>query len=128
MERYAHLAEETEDTNRERKISNEMLEERLIGVTDEMNLLTKQVDRLERIIILDRFGQRGSAEDESLREDIRHDQDVKTLRRLLAQEVSNLNKLRLRESKFGMNVPLDVLNQIEDTETNIARIRTELDE
>lgn len=128
MERYAHLAEATEDINRQRQISNEMVEERFIEVTNEMNLLTRQVERLERIIILDRFGQRGSTEDEALRADIRHDQDEKTLRRLLAQEVSNLNKLRLRESKYGGTAPLDVLNQIEDTETNIKRIRSELDE
>lgn len=45
---------------------------------------------------------------------------------LLKQHKSNLNKLRERQAKHGIDAPLSLLNEIEDEESAIIRIEAEL--
>ena len=48
------------------------------------------------------------------------------LRQELAQHKRNLHKLQLKKVKYGIDVPISVLNQIEDEKEGIARIEEEL--
>ncbi len=50
------------------------------------------------------------------------------LERELAQHKRNLYHLRNKSAKYGIDVPISVLNQIEDEEREIARIEAELAE
>lgn len=49
-------------------------------------------------------------------------------RQLLAQHISNLDNLKLQAAKYGsLDVPLRLLNQIEDEENEIVRLQAELE-
>jgi hypothetical protein len=47
-----------------------------------------------------------------------------SLERELSLHKRNLWRLQERKAKYGINVPLDVLNQIDDEEAEIARIES----
>ena len=55
------------------------------------------------------------------------DQDKMHLVRMLATQTKNLQRLREREARYGGNAPVDLLNQIEETEAAISHIKEELD-
>jgi hypothetical protein len=55
------------------------------------------------------------------------DEERALLLQELAQHKRNLYKLREKKAKYGIDVPLSVVNQIEDEEREIARIQAELE-
>jgi hypothetical protein len=55
------------------------------------------------------------------------DEEQALLLQELAQHKRNLYKLREKKAKYGIDVPLSVVNQIEDEEREIARIQAELE-
>jgi hypothetical protein len=53
-------------------------------------------------------------------------EDKRHLNALLEQHKRNLYKLRERQAKYGLDAPLSLLNEIEHEESEIERIKTEL--
>lgn len=74
----------------------------------------------EHMIPCRRVGQQPEA-------DVSADEERALLRQELAQRKRNLRKLQLKKAKYSTEVPISVLNQIEDEEQEIARIEEELE-
>lgn len=127
MERYADLAERVSGTDTKQQLLDDRLTEQLEGITQELNELTEAVKRLERLEILERTGNINSTEGRAIRRRIADEHHDDYLRQEVIQHVKNLERLKLRAAKYGPhNAPLDLQNEIDDTEEILTRLRTEL--
>lgn len=127
MERYADLAERVSGADTKQQLLEDRLTEQLDGITQEINELTEAVKRLERLEILERTGNVNSTEGKAIRRRIADEHHDDYLRQEVIQHVRNLEKLKLRAAKYGAhNVPLNLQNEIDDTEEILARLQAEL--
>lgn len=125
-ENAARLVEEATGVFDRLSILEGMVVEWFEGATREIKELGRQIDRIERLLLLERMNQAQSDEAESIRGKIKNEQSEKILKELLLAETENLQKYRIREAKYGGEAPIYLLNLIEETERKIDRVRSEL--
>ena len=92
----------------------------------EVSKLANDQQRIEALLLLERTGHGNSDRAGVIRQEIQREHDDTHLRRLLLQQQRNLERLKEREARYGGNAPLDVLNQIEEVQAAIDRIKSEI--
>jgi hypothetical protein len=128
LERYAHTAEEIHGIRVQLLALEEILRDYVEESGRRDDRVVKQIERLERLEILDRTGHAHSIDADQIRKDVKGEHLDNALRQELAQVVKNLDYARLRASKFGVNVPTDLVNEIQTYIDQIDRIRNELED
>jgi hypothetical protein len=127
LERYAHTAEEINGI----RVQLLALEEILRDYTEESgrrdDRLTKQIERLERLEILDRTGHAHSIDADTIRKSITGEHLNNSLMEELTLIVNNLDYARIKAARYGVNVPTDLFNEIQSYTEQIDRIRNELE-
>lgn len=117
IDRYANLGEQVAGLLLEKSISDSILREGLEAFSAEVKIIKRGLYAL-----LSRDG----GEIQKAKQKLKAEFDREEMQELLIQQRRNLAKLKQRESKFGGQAPLDLLNQIEDVEAEIERLETEL--
>ena len=126
LERYSDIAEEVRAIRiaqlADQGIARDYHEE--AGRRD--NRLAEKIERLERLEILDRTGNTHSIDADQIRKEVKGEHLENALRQELAQHIRNLEYCKLKAARFGVNVPTDLINEIEMHEEAIKRTREEL--
>lgn len=125
-ENAARLVEEAAGVFNRLSVLEGMVVEWFEGATREIKELGRQVDRLERLLLLEKMEQGHTPEAQQLKEQMRQEQEDKYLKEMLLTETENLQKYRIREAKYAGEAPVYLLNLIEETESRIENIRREL--
>ena len=123
VERYANQGERNKDTeqllimvlDRSSKLI-EVFEKSVLNESASREWLeefSEQITEIKYILLLILSG--NSEQKEQMKKRLQQD--------LLSQHYKNLNTLKLQSAKFGMRPPLDLLNQIEDIENEVARLK-----
>jgi DNA repair ATPase RecN len=126
MERYANVAEQVSGIQVQLLALEGALRDHFDEAGRRDNNLAKQVERLERLEILDRTGNAYSIDAQQIRKEIKTEHTDNVLRQELAQQIKNLEYVRLKMAKFGVNIPVDLINEAEAYTEQIDRIRKEL--
>lgn len=92
----------------------------------EVSKLANDQQRIEALLLLERTGHGESDRAGAIRQEIQQEHDDIHLRKLLLQQQRNLERLKEREARYGGNAPLDLLNQIEEVQAAIDKIKNEL--
>lgn len=128
MERYADIAEEVRAIRiaqlADQGVTRDYFEE--AGRRDDK--LADRIERLERLEILDRTGNIYSIEANQIRKEVKGEHLERALRQELAQHIKNLDYAKLKAARFGVNIPVDIINEIETYQENVERARKELRE
>lgn len=117
IDRYANLGEQVAGLIQEKSISDSILREGLEAFSGEVRIIKRGLYAL-----LSRDG----GEIQKVKQELRAEFDREETQELLIRQRRNWQKLKQREAKFGGNAPLELLNQIEDIETEIETLETRL--
>jgi hypothetical protein len=124
--RYANLGEQIASIwafVQAQPARDEIFREFLDTLSEHVDLLSAELERIERVLIL-LLTEHANDEKEIAKSELRQAGQGRENRRLLAQYRKNLQRLREREARAGDNASLELLNQIEEMEAKIARLDT----
>lgn len=126
MERNARSFEELDGV----RLSLEEIRGILIDFFDEAgrkdDRIAERLERLERLLLL-KQARANSDEAERIEKSITLDLWRDSMQRELVQQMRNLQRVNERAARYGMNVPTDVINEIELYQERIGALRRELD-
>lgn len=122
LERYARQGEVIDGVELRIEALTAVIQEAI----EEIAKLEDKLQRVEALLLLDYTGHRQSNRADVIRGEIQKEHDDAHLRKLLLQQQHNLETLREREARYAGNAPLDLLNQIEQVQAAIDKIKSEL--
>ena len=125
MERYAHLAEEATSIQIAQLAQDGALRDWFEEAGREHDRISERLDRIELFLIL-QVANSKEQQARQITEEIRTEHAEVALRKELKQQMDNLAYARLKAARFGVNVPTDLINEIELYQENIVRIQEEL--
>lgn len=127
LERFARQGEVLDGTHPRldslEKVMSEWVEESGRNADRIDNSLTQ----IKQVLLLILGKQEQSPAGRKMYDTLQIDQEKMHLMKMLATQTRNLHRLREREVRYGGNAPVDLLNQIEETELSILHIKEELD-
>ena len=93
-------------------------------VKRDLDEIFEEIERINRLLILEETGRGQGAEAREIRSEIR--QELSSLEWQLTRHIRNLQYLQEQAAGYGSRVPLDLVNEITDEEEKIQELQTRI--
>lgn len=128
LERYGNTGEALENLSVRQELLEIAVRESSEDEANAINKLRAQVKRLEELELLRQMGADSSKKAQGHRSDIQDDHSIEHLQEMHTTISGNLRKAERRAARYGINVPTELENEIENYQTALLRLEKELDQ